>query len=89
LKNYWAVLEKKKNEDAQQMLYGTASYQNTEHKGSAEKAFADVAVAWEVDNSSNPQKSIKSSIENLDRINPRLGLEPLLVGTSVRSKKKI
>lgn len=51
----------------------------------AKKVFADIAVAWEVDNSSNPQKSINSSIDNLDRINPRLGVELLLVGTNLRS----
>ena len=50
----------------------------------ANKVFADVVVTWEVDNSANSYKSINSSIENLDKLNPRLGVELLLIGTNLR-----
>lgn len=53
----------------------------------ANKVFADVVVAWEVDNSANSHKSINSSIENLDKLNPRLGVELLLLGTNLRAIK--
>jgi hypothetical protein len=51
----------------------------------AKKVFTDIVVAWEVDISSNSQKTLSSSIDNLDRINPRLGVELLLIGTNLRS----
>ena len=51
----------------------------------AKQVFADIVVAWEVDNSSSPQKTINSSIEYLDRLNPRLGVEFLLIGTNINS----
>lgn len=53
----------------------------------ANEVFADVVVAWEVDNSANSNKSINSSIENLDNLNPRLGVELLLIGTNLRAIK--
>jgi hypothetical protein len=48
----------------------------------AKEVFSDVIVAWEVDKSSNPNKTIRSSIDNLNRCNPRLGIELLLIGNS-------
>lgn len=48
----------------------------------AKEVFSDVIVAWEVDKSSNSNKSIKSSIDSLNRCNPRLGIELLLIGNS-------
>lgn len=39
----------------------------------------DVIVAWEVD-SSKSHKDIRSSIDNLATLNPRLGIELLLIG---------
>jgi len=53
----------------------------------ANEVFANAVVAWEVDSSSNPHKSIKSSIDNLDGLNPRLGVELLLIGTTLKSIK--
>lgn len=52
--------------------------------GLAKSLFQDIAVAWEVD-ASNSSKVVKSSIQNLDRLNPRLGIELLLVGGSLKA----
>jgi len=43
------------------------------------KIMSDVVVAWEVD-STKSHKDIRTSIDNLATLNPRLGIELLLIG---------
>ncbi len=45
----------------------------------ASNVISDVVVAWEVD-STHSHKDIRSSIDNLATLNPRLGIELLLIG---------
>lgn len=47
---------------------------------------SDVVVAWEVD-SARSRKAIRTSIDNLGRLNPRLGIEFLLIGGSKETSK--
>lgn len=43
------------------------------------RVLSDVVVAWEVD-STHSRKDIRTSIDNLATLNPRLGIELLLIG---------
>jgi len=50
------------------------------------KVISDVVVAWEIDATSS-RKSIRASIDNLAALNPRLGIELLLIGGNQKAIK--
>lgn len=87
IKSYWgSVIDEKSSEISVDVAWKKSlpSYGTT---GLAKYFFQDVVVAWEVD-SSNSSKVVQSSIQNLDLLNPRLGIEVLLIGGNLRGIAK-